>query len=178
MGPSMHHEDFPICHFVRNYTHNSKTKGRMRTFYLSNNCSTIGHINSLGESCMQDTIGELYIQNRITTTFRYNILCVLTLVTQKLQVLCRRSTYQTTVLLSKMSIFCVRAGWGILLVSYASQHTLQSLSNKPFVSMQLYGHFTYWTTAKLSETFFVWFRVAWEIWLESYGPRQASVILW
>ena len=28
----------------------------------------------------------------------------------------------------------------------------------------------------LSETFLVWFRVAWEIRLESYGPRQGSVI--
>ena len=30
----------------------------------------------------------------------------------------------------------------------------------------------YWTIAILSETFFVWFRVVLEIWLESYGPRH------
>ena len=30
--------------FVRTYTHNSKTKGRIRTFYLTNDCSTIGKI--------------------------------------------------------------------------------------------------------------------------------------
>ena len=31
-------------------------------------------------------------------------------------------------------------------------------------------------TAVQLETFFVRFRVAWEIWLESYGPRHASVM--
>ena len=36
----------------------------------------------------------------------------------------------------------------------------------------------YQTTALLSETFFVWFRVALEIRLESYGPRHASVVHW
>ena len=37
---------FSICmhHFVRTYTHNSKTKGRIRTLYVSNDCSTIGDI--------------------------------------------------------------------------------------------------------------------------------------
>ena len=37
---------------------------------------------------------------------------------------------------------------------------------------------TYQKTALLSETFLVWFRVSWEIRLESYGSRHASVILW
>ena len=32
---------FSICHFVQTYSHNLKTKGRIRTFYLSNDCSTI-----------------------------------------------------------------------------------------------------------------------------------------
>ena len=32
-------------------------------------------------------------------------------------------------------------------------------------------------TAVLSETFFVWFRVALEIRLESYDPRHALVVL-
>ena len=36
----------------------------------------------------------------------------------------------------------------------------------------------YWITALLLETFSVWFRVAWEIRLESYGPRHALAILW
>ena len=38
--------------------------------------------------------------------------------------------------------------------------------------------FKYWTTAIVSEKFFVWFRVALEIKLDSYHPRYASVILW
>ena len=38
----------PIRQFVRNYTHNSKTKGSTRTFYLSNDCSTIGDTYSFG----------------------------------------------------------------------------------------------------------------------------------
>ena len=38
------------------------------------------------------------------------------------------------------------------------------------------GHSAYQKTPLLSETFLVWFRVAWEIWLESYVPRLASVI--
>ena len=40
------------------------------------------------------------------------------------------------------------------------------------------GSLAYWTTALLSETFFVWFRVALEIQLESYSLRHASVVLW
>ena len=39
---------FPVHHFVHNYTHNSKTKGGIRTFYLSSDCSTIRYIYSLG----------------------------------------------------------------------------------------------------------------------------------
>ena len=38
--------------------------------------------------------------------------------------------------------------------------------------------FSYRTTAILLDTFFVWFRVSWEIRLESYGLRHASFALW
>ena len=34
------------------------------------------------------------------------------------------------------------------------------------------------TTTLLLDTFLVWFRFAWEIWLKSYDPRHASVVLW
>ena len=40
------------------------------------------------------------------------------------------------------------------------------------------GHSACLTTALLLETFLVWFRVAWEIWPESYSPRHAKVTLW
>ena len=74
------------------YMHNSKTKGRVRMVYLSNDCSTIGDMYSFGQSCMWDTISELWILTPIAITFRYGILCVHTLVTRKLQVVCRCST--------------------------------------------------------------------------------------
>ena len=35
---------FPAHYFMRNYMYNSKTKGCIRTFYQSNDYSTIGHI--------------------------------------------------------------------------------------------------------------------------------------
>ena len=38
--------------------------------------------------------GELWIQTRITAIFQHYILCVLTLITQKLQVVYRSSTYK------------------------------------------------------------------------------------
>ena len=59
----------------------------------------------------------LWVQTRNVTTFRYNILCILTLVTRKLQVVCWRSTYPMTALLSEMSIFSVRAGCKLRMAS-------------------------------------------------------------
>ena len=83
---------------------------------------------------MRDTIGELWIQTRIATTFGYNILCIFnTLVTRKLQVVCGHFTYRTTALLSEMYIFCVRARFEIRMAIYSSKHGLESLFDKPFV---------------------------------------------
>ena len=82
---------------------------------------------------MQDTIGDLWSQTRIASPFGYDILCVHTLVTRKLQVVCGRFTYRTTTLLSEMYIFCVRAGCDIGMAIYASKHASESLSYKPFV---------------------------------------------
>ena len=136
MAPNACHSGFPTHHFVYNYTHNSKTKGCIRTFYLSNNSSTIRGIYSLGYSSMWVTISKLWVQARIATTFRYNILCLLALVTRKLQVVCGHSTYQMTALLVEMSIFCVRAGCEIQMASYTSKHTSQCLFNSPFLCIQ------------------------------------------
>ena len=96
-------------------------------------------------------------------------------------------TYWMTALLS-MSIFWVRAPSEIRLASYGSKHASQCLYNVPFVYTYMhtcnlklqviYGRSAYWITALLSETFLVWFRVAWEIWLESYGSRHTLIILW
>ena len=41
-----------------------------------------------------------------------------------------------TSLLSEMSVFCVRAGCETRIVSYASKHASQSLSDKPFLPIQ------------------------------------------
>ena len=141
---------------------------------------------------MQDTIGELWIQTCIATTFRYDIWCMLTLVTRKLQVVCGHSTYQMTALLSEMPSFCVRAGCEIRMASYTCMSPKTHRSLFPMSHFCVYsvlrhitwklqvicGRSAYRTTAILSETFFVWFRVALEIWLESYGLRHASAVLW
>ena len=67
-------------------------------------------------------------------------MCVLTLVTRKLPVVCGCSTYRMIALLSEMSIVCVIAGCKIRMVSYAFRYTSQCLCNKPFVHIhvQLY----------------------------------------
>ena len=130
MGPNTQCNPFSIRHSVLTYTRNLKTTDCMQTFYISNNCSTIG---------------DIYV--------------------------------------------CVRARCEIRMVSYTSKHAMQSLSDKPFLRIQctkthnsklqiLCGCSSYRTTAILSETFFVWFRVALEIQLESYGLRHSSVIIW
>ena len=90
---------------------------------------------------MPDTISELWIQTYSTTIFQYNILCILTLGAWKLQVVYGHSTYRITALLSKMPIFCVRAGCEIRMVSYGSKHAQQSFSDKPFVHIYLSANF-------------------------------------
>ena len=114
---------------------------------------------------------------------------IFTLVTGKLQVVCGRSTYRLTALLFEMSIMWVRAGYEIWMASNASKHTLQSFSyNRSWVYslfrhitwkvQVIFGHSAYRTTAMLLGTFLMWFRVALEIRLESYGLRHASLVLW
>ena len=73
-----------------------------------------------------------YGSKRITTSFWYDLLCILKCmlvrVTQKLQVVYGHSTYQTTALQLEMSILCVRSAYEIWFVSYGSKHASQSLS--------------------------------------------------
>ena len=47
MAQNMCQGGFPVHHFVRNYMHNWINEGGIRTFDLSNDCSTIGDIYSL-----------------------------------------------------------------------------------------------------------------------------------
>ena len=74
MAPNTRRRFFSICHVVQTYTHNSKTKGHVRTLYLRNDCSIIRDIYFLGWSYMQDTISKLWIQARIASSFQYDIL--------------------------------------------------------------------------------------------------------
>ena len=90
MAPNTRGDGFSIRHVARNYTHNSITKGSIiRTFYLSNDCSTIEDIYS-----RSDTTFYAYLQSVNSKT---------------IQVLCGSSTYRMTALLSEVSIVCVRA---------------------------------------------------------------------
>ena len=123
MEPNTLRSGFSVRHFVCNYMHKLKTECHIRIFYLSNDCFTIRDIYSLGWSCMWVTIGKLWIQTRIATTFRYDILCVLTLVTRQLQVVCGRCTCRITALLSETSIFYVGAGCEIRMASYSFKLT-------------------------------------------------------
>ena len=79
-----------------------------------------------------------YGSRRIWQSLRYTIFCVLTCIARKLQVVYGHSRYQTTALLSEMSIFWVRAPCEIWLASYGSKCTSLSLSKMPFMrtSMQ------------------------------------------
>ena len=127
MDPNTH-----CKHFLKDIlcivdTHNSKTTGCMPTFYISR-LLYYRRCLFLCQSWMQDMNGKLRLQAHITVfaishLYVYN---VLRHITWKLQVICGRSAYRTT--------------------------------------------------AILSEAFFVWFRVALEIRLESYSSRNATVL--
>ena len=54
-------------------------------------------------------------------------------------------------------------------------HLLCLLARITWKLQVMYGHSSCQMTALLSETFLVCFRVAWEIQLENYGPRHASI---
>ena len=45
MAPNMPHRRFPLHHFVCACMHNSKTKGRMRAFFVLNDCPIVWDIN-------------------------------------------------------------------------------------------------------------------------------------
>ena len=81
-------------------THNSKITGRIRTFYLSNNCSTAGDMYFLGFLCVLTHINT----HKYTHTHIYG-----------------RSAYQTTALLLEISFIWIRVTWEIRLENYSSR---------------------------------------------------------
>ena len=71
----------------------------------------------------------------------------------------------------------VRYGWQVMPPNmYCSllpmRHFVQTNTHISWKLQAAYGRSTYWMTALLSEIFVLWFRAAWEIWLDSYGPRN------
>ena len=131
-----------------------------------------------------------YGSQRASKLFPIRHLCVLALVTRKLQDVYKRCTctYWMTAVLSEIPIFCVRAGCKIWFVSYmySSKHSSQFfpinylcvLTRITWKLQVIYGCSARWMTALLLDTFLVWFRVAREIQMESYGSRHISVVLW
>ena len=127
-----------------------------------------------------------YGSKHVVDSFLNTILCVLTCTTWKLKVVLH-SVYWMTAVLLEISIFCIRAGCELRLVGYGSKHSLHFLSDntslyrnnlKTTGHIHMCGYSAYRMTPLLLETFFEWYRVAWEIWLEGYGLRHASVVLW
>ena len=126
-------------------THDSKGNGCSWTFCLTNDCSTIRNGYSLGYSWIWDIIGKLQIETLNSTSFRHDMLHILTLITPKLQVVCRGCIYRTTALLSEMSLFCVRSKCEIWMTIYGSENGLQSLSDgrfvRTYIKVETYGSY-------------------------------------
>ena len=103
-------------------------------------------------------------------------------ISRKLQVVYACSTFQTTALSLEMSIFWVRAACKIQSKSYGSKHTSQSLSDMTFCvhfHAQLENYRSYLGVLHMERLLpCVFYGVTWEIQLESYGPRNVSVVLW
>ena len=192
MAPNMHHSLFLIHHFVCTYMHNSKTTGRVRTFYILNNWSTVGDTYSVfsGLELHARYNGWVMAPKMHHSLFHSDMTFYAYSHNSKLQVVYRRSAYRATASLLEMSIFWVRATCEIWLASYGSKHASQSLSDMPFVHIlpritwklqivHVYGCSAYGTTASLSKTFLVWFRVVWddqtgELWFQTH----ITVVLW
>ena len=64
--------------FSHTYMHNLKTKGRIWTFCITNDCSIIGDIPCLVQSCMRDLTGELQPQTHIDCSLIQHCVYILT----------------------------------------------------------------------------------------------------
>ena len=131
---------------------------------------------------MWDAIGELRIQTRMATFFLEDILCILALITWKLQVVYGPSTYEQ-LLYSQECLLAVlelgaRFDWQVTAPNTdRSFFLLRHLCVLTYITWELQVLFedsAYRRTALLWETFLVWFRVAGEIQLVNYGPRDTS----
>ena len=71
---------FPICPFVHTYMHNSKPTGRVWTFYIYSDCSTIGDVH-FGLDLHMRYDWQVMAPNLHDTLFSLYHLCVLTCIT-------------------------------------------------------------------------------------------------
>ena len=120
---------------MHNYTHTTRKPKVVQGHFTYQTIALLLEISILLVTAVCKTRSASYDSKHGMQPLQYDIVCVLILITKKLQVICRRSTYRTTALLPEMSIFCVRAGCEIRMVRYASKHALQSLSDKPFLGI-------------------------------------------
>ena len=118
--------------FFHKYRHNSKLKivlGRS-TYQMA---ALLSEISIFWVKLYARYDRWVIAPNMHRTSFQYDILCVHTFITPKLQVIYERSPYEMTVLLSEMCIICVRPGYKVQLVSYGSKLPSHFLFGKPFV---------------------------------------------
>ena len=120
---------------------------------------------------MQDTIGEVRSQTSKVTFSWYDIFCVPTLITRKIQVVYGRSTYRITAPLCMYTVCLFSA------LEMNEKFEWRVMASNTRRSRFLISHLrsAHRTTAMLSRTLFVWFRVTWEIRLESYGPAWTRI---
>ena len=116
---------FPLQHFVHTYTHNSKATGYIWTFYISNNCSTIGDIVVWLRVAWEIRLESYWPKTRIGRSLIQHCVCIYTaslcmhcyLVRnyawqQKLYTLWLHTTHQsfsTTIFCNRVVFLCVHS---------------------------------------------------------------------
>ena len=112
-----------LVSYVCTYAHNFKTTGCIWTFYISNNCSTIGDVYFLGKSCMWNRYDSwVMVLNMYHSLFPICHLCALICITWKLQVVYGCSAYWITTLLSEAFLAWFKVKWEIWPESYSPRH--------------------------------------------------------
>ena len=105
--------------------HTLKTTGRIRMFYMYSTYRATALLLEMSifwvRAVCEIKISELWLQTHIADSFWYNILRIITLITQKLQVVYGHSTYWMTALLSRMPVFWVKAACKIWLARHGSK---------------------------------------------------------
>ena len=108
---------------------------------------------------MQDAISELRLLTRITTSFWYDILCVLTCIPWKLQLVYRRSTYRMTYLLQRYLFSGLELDCGVMAPNMQSSLLLIShlclLTCTCITSKVIQGHSAHRMTAL--QSVFLWY---------------------